>query len=179
MWAEAAGQCQLCSVVARDSVAWNVQCAGCTSARRLLAEGGNFVEVVLGNATETDVRAAFPDADLSARVGGWWVRFVDPLQPGVRLRIIRDAISTHPEWQVLSEPVMVYPEELPVNTAAESTLSTGHIILISVLCGVVVLMLMFVLVISYLMWKQRRVVPPPAPTDSQFELLTIERIHIA
>ena len=179
MWAEAAGQCQPCSVVARDSVAWNVQCAGCTSARRLLAEGDNFVEVVLGNATETDVRAAFPDADLSARGGGWWVRFVDPLQPGVRLRIIRDAISTHPEWQVLSEPVMVYPKELPDNTAAASTLSTGHIILISVLGGVGVLMLMFVLVISYLMWKQRRVVPPPAPTDSQFELLTIERIHIA
>jgi cysteine-rich repeat protein len=176
-WAEAAGQCQPCSVVAQDSVAWHVQCGvKCANQRRLLAEAPSFVEVVVRGATETEIRAVFPDADVSAQRGGVCARFSNTTDAAALMRTVREAIYTHASWQVLVEPVVVYPTDRAVErAAAEATLGTGLIILIAVLAAV---MGVGLLLMVFVICKRGRAAQPAAAAP-ELEMPRIDRVHAA
>jgi hypothetical protein len=140
MWAEAGAACRTCSLSESLSIAWQVQCKSCLAPsrrRRLLgAEIVNYVEVVLGNATEASLSELFPAAEVRASALGVSVRIIDSDHPDTDIRAMRAAIAEHPEWVVVTQPVVVYPEQSSANT---QVLGTPALVIVGGVCGIIVL----------------------------------------
>jgi hypothetical protein len=101
-WATSEHMCQPCSVASK-SVAWSVQCAGCSTSRRLLATASVNVTVTIGNSSAAELVRLF-----SGTVKDNSIVTVESSNPAETLRLMSSEISKHPGWVVISQPQAVY-----------------------------------------------------------------------